>query len=123
MAKRTTKQKLRSQADRLWFIAVFKKYGNRCELCGDTANQAHHFYPKGLYPALRYEIANGIPICMKHHFLHHHRADPSIHLLIRQSRGKAWIDKLEKKRNKQITWTVQLYNDTINKLEKLCQED
>jgi len=115
--KRTGKQLLRSRADRAWFVAVFRKWGNACGACGERGIQAHHFYPKGLYPALRYDLENGIPICMRCHFMHHHRGDPSIGLLITANRGKKWLAGLEKRKRNEIYWTIKEYEDNIKRLE------
>jgi len=114
---RTKKQLLRSQADRAWFVGVFREWGNTC-ICGEPAVQAHHFYPKGLYPALRYDLDNGIPICLRCHFLHHTRHDPSIGLLITANRGKKWLAGLEKRKRNEITWTIKEYEENIKRLEK-----
>lgn len=120
--RRTNKQKLRSRADKLWFGAVLLKYGDKCEVCGEQAVQAHHFFPKSLYPALRYDIDNGVPLCMKHHFLHHHRGDPSIHLAIISRRGKKWLAGLEKKKRDCVMWAVSFYEKTIARLEDFIKK-
>lgn len=120
MAK-TKKQKLRSQADRLWFNAIFKKYGTQCEICPTKASQAHHFYPKGLYGHLRYDLDNGIQICKGHHFAHHHKADTSVHLKIIDKRGQVWLNNLRSKahkRSKTSYLTLLYYRNIIKELEK-----
>jgi len=46
--------------------------GKVCDICGETSNiQAHHVWPKGKYPMLSLEIANGKPLCGKCHAEYH----------------------------------------------------
>ncbi len=94
------------------------KWGDRC-YCSTDANPPHHFYPKGLYGHLRYELDNGVPLCMGHHFAHHHRGDPLVHQMIIDKRGKRWFNRLKKKAFKRPTssyQTISYYEDIIIKL-------
>ena len=92
---KTKKQLLRAEADKYWHQAVFNKYGQVCEVCGRLAVHSHHFYPKGLYSSLRYEISNGVPLCFHCHFSRHHKGDPKINQTIIAKRGKSWYAKLK----------------------------
>lgn len=65
------KKHLKKECDKLWYLKCLEIHGNKCVVCGEPAVQVHHFFPKGLYPQLRYEIENGVPLCMKHHRLIH----------------------------------------------------
>jgi len=114
------KQKLRSDCDQQWFRIIMSKHPN-CEVCGSTAVQAHHFFPKGLYGSLRYNIHNGIGLCMKCHFFHHHRGDPTIHQNIIMKRGKNWYSKLQQiacQPPKSGYLTVGYYEDKLKELTK-----
>ncbi len=84
------------KCDKLWYEKCFEHYGYLCEVCGGKANQIHHFFPKGSYSILRYEIENGVPLCQVCHFKHHHLGHPSIHAEIINSRGQKWYKKLLK---------------------------
>lgn len=52
----------------IWKIDVIQKVGKKCHVCGTRKEiQVHHLLYKSLYPALMYNIANGIPLCEEHH--------------------------------------------------------
>lgn len=58
---------------KLWRDVLIAQRGKRCEAAGQGGTactaviQAHHIYPKGTYPALRYETDNGLLTCSAHH--------------------------------------------------------
>lgn len=120
MASKTQRKKkrLRKKADKLWRERAFEKWGEYCA-CGKPAVQVHHFYPKGSYNHLRYDLDNAIPICAGCHLRHHSAGDPKIHQRIEERRGDEWVERLKKKsRNrpegsyKGIGW----YEDKIDEL-------
>ena len=115
------KQRLRDQADGLWKIAVIDRWGNICESCGKESLTPHHFFAKGLYPELRYEVNNGVPLCSKCHFFHHHKVSPEIHLDVIEKRGKKWYNRLEEKsRENQLSFqTEEWYQKQIQQLKNL----
>jgi 5-methylcytosine-specific restriction endonuclease McrA len=96
---RTLKARLTSKADTLWYQKYLK---DLCEVCGKQASQVHHFYPKGLYPSLRYHPENGISLCIGCHFSHHKKGDPLIHQRIIEVRGNSWHKSLTKESQKKI---------------------
>ena len=52
----------------IWKIDVIQKVGKKCHVCGTRKEiQVHHLLYKSLYPALMYNIANGIPLCEEHY--------------------------------------------------------
>jgi len=106
----TKKQQLRNRADRLWFLKYLQE---RCEVCGETATQVHHFFPKGLYPSVRYSELNAISLCKRCHFFHHQRGDPTIHKTIIEKRGQKWYNQLKEESSKKITQTISYYEDII----------
>lgn len=60
----------RAEADELWQEVVQAKYGHRCQFPGCTkrSSEAHHIVHKGGGRfSVRWEIANGIPLCRHHH--------------------------------------------------------
>ena len=116
--RKTNQQKLMEIADTEWKLAVFRKYGYKCELCGEPSYTAHHFYPKGICKELRYEVPNGVPICNKHHMAHHLKFDPSIHLLIVANRGKGWLSELMAKKKIEVYPSAKYYKDKIKRLQK-----
>lgn len=51
-----------------WSITVRSRDGNKCVVCGAAKYvQAHHLLPKERYPELKYELLNGVSLCVKHH--------------------------------------------------------
>lgn len=52
-----------------WREKVFKRDNYTCKKCGKRGVeiQAHHVKPWALYPALRYEVNNGITLCNECH--------------------------------------------------------
>lgn len=72
LAKRGSRGKLRQLADDTMSLYVRSRDGWRCRRCGDTqgVQQNSHLYPKGAYPALRYNAANAVDHCAAcHRFL------------------------------------------------------
>jgi 5-methylcytosine-specific restriction endonuclease McrA len=101
-----------------------EEWGYECSVCGEKATQVHHFFPKGRFGHLRYDIDNGVPICQSCHFKHHHIGDPRINQEIIDVRGMKWYRELEKKSKKKPTsyQTIAWYKDNIKRLEKELEE-
>ena len=117
---RKDKGSLRLTADAFWVRACIKKWGQNCEVCRKPANNIHHFFPKGSFARLRYEISNGVPLCASCHIGHHWRGDPKIHQAIVYKRGKKWYDKLVAKSKEEAVSInrVGWYEENIEKLKK-----
>jgi phage/plasmid primase-like uncharacterized protein len=63
-----TARKRREQGlDSLWKEAVMVKHGRRCAVCGARRVDVHHVRGKGAFPAWRWEVDNGLPLCRFHH--------------------------------------------------------
>jgi len=114
------RKKLRAEADRLYFNYLIKKNPN-CEICGKLAQQVHHFFPKGLYAHLRYNLENGISLCFGHHFAHHHQGNPEIHQTIIEKRGQDWYKNLlkEKRKTPASFQKISYFEDKIKELKDL----
>jgi hypothetical protein len=89
-------KRLRSKADGLWQQAGMKKWGSKC-FCGKEAYCCHHYFPKGQYGHLRYDLDNAVPICLGDHFAIHTKHDTGIIMSIRTKRGEEWFKELNKK--------------------------
>jgi hypothetical protein len=116
----STKQKLRKEADRLWKEAVIENKPI-CEVCGkERTETGHHFFPKGLFGHLRFEVENGIAIGRSCHFSHHHKGDPRIHAQIIKNRGEKWYNELliRSRENPSSYQTISFYKKTIEELKK-----
>ncbi len=113
--KRNPLKTLQNQADRLIQEKGRRKYKN-CEYCGGEMNCLHHFFPKSVSSALRYDWDNLIPICSGCH-MQHHNGDPRIHAQIILKRGEKWYKNLLRDKEK-ITKPSQMYYQAIIKLIK-----
>ncbi len=122
--KVSKKRRLQKVADRLWFELLIEK---DCEVCGKCGNlQEHHFFPKGSFSNLRYDLDNGISICQGCHMAHHLKGNPTIHQIIIEKRGIAWYESLLKKSREPVessSRTIGYYQEVIKKLEKLKRLD
>ena len=58
-------KRIKLELSRLWSLAVRKRDGNRCLMCGKTDNlNAHHWrHRKGHSLALAYDVRNGATLC------------------------------------------------------------
>ena len=57
-------------AHRYWSISVKKRDNWKCRLLNEECDgrvESHHIYSWSAFPALRYEINNGITLCHYHH--------------------------------------------------------
>ena len=112
--KRSKKAILRSQADKLWFTKLLKI---ECLLCEAPAVQVHHFFPKGQFGHLRYDLENGISLCMGCHFRIHNQ-DPTLQQDIIANKGIKWYETLrDKSREKPSSYqTIKYYKKIIEQL-------
>lgn len=117
--KQTIGQLARRVESKYWKKAVFKKWGDKCLICGRPAQVAHHFKPKGSYKMLRFNLDNGIPLCNGCHF-RLHKVDPSLSNLIAEKRGKKWFNKIQKLANK--TQSGAYSKDWVKQQEKLLKK-
>lgn len=66
---RLSKKRRTIPEDVKWRKQIFKRDNYTCQMCnkrGTTLN-AHHIYPKALYPKLRFKLSNGITLCKECH--------------------------------------------------------
>lgn len=106
---------LRNKADRLYQEAGMKD-NPRCLICNGMANCLHHFIPKSVCAALRYELKNGIPICAGCHLRLHSSSDPEYEQIIIRKNGQAWYDELREMRKKVVNMGVKYYEAVIERL-------
>ena len=105
----------RNKADRLYQEQGMKD-NPRCLICNKPANCLHHFIPKSVCAALRYEIKNGIPICAGCHLRLHSSGDPEYEQIIIRKKGQAWYDELQKMRKRIISVNKTYYLSVISDL-------
>lgn len=119
-AEKRAKKFLMAECNKLWFKILITK-NPKCEVCGSKAVQVHHFFYKGNYPHLKYNLNNGISLCMGCHFkLHHH--DPKKFPITEQiiaKKGKKWYNALVKESKKEIeTRDLAYYRKKLIELDK-----
>lgn len=112
-----SKSKLMREADKLWYVRLLQPH---CEVCGDKAIQVHHFFYKGSYGHLRYDLDNGISICRSCHYKIHFKDPKPINDIIIKKRGKRWYNRLKKRgeQRKSSFKSIKYYEDVIKKLKK-----
>jgi len=91
------KGRLRDIADRLWSLAVRADWNHQCAVCGKRGGRldAHHLIPRQ-HQRTRYELRNGICLCV-----HHHQFDP--HLSPHQN-AAGWINWLKRHHEQLYGW-------------------
>jgi hypothetical protein len=85
----------------LWREVLLARDGARCSASGQGGMrcggglQAHHIYSKGLYPALRFDLENGLIACRNHHGYWIERAPaPEILPWLTQALGRLRLERL-----------------------------
>lgn len=112
-----TIKQLRKKADKKMQELGRQTYTS-CLVCGRPMSCLHHYYPKSMSQALRYDWDNLIPLCVNCHFSHHN-GNPEIHNAIIRLKGDNWYAKLKAK--KQIITKVSkgYYLNIIEKLSTI----
>lgn len=112
--------KLRNQADKL-----MQQIGQRdnpvCMTCGKASQVMHHFIPKSVCAALRYDWDNLIPLCNGCHNRLHQSGDPEYEQKIIRTKGQEWYDSLQEKRKELIKVNKGYYEEKINHYKALIQ--
>lgn len=118
-----SKKRLRRIADGLWMEACRKKWGGKCIITGQEAGPSHHFFPKGQYAHLRYDLDNGINISVGSHWRLHSTSDPELVEKIKERREAiqpGWFAELRMKayaRPVSSLETVSWYKSNIERLK------
>jgi hypothetical protein len=96
-----------------WSAAV-KARDCKCVECGaTTALVAHHVKPKSQYPELKFDLENGVTLCVDCH-KDHHKKHPVTGI------GKDVVGKVAlKKRIKELEGDIESYKRQVKKLEEL----
>ena len=116
MTTQQKKKRLRNKCDKKYQEIGRMMYEDKgCLICGGTYSCLHHFYPKSTASALRYNIKNGIPICVKCHCRVHSSDDPTINLQIVEIRGKEWLRGLQSVKRNDFVKTSLKYYETVQK--------
>ena len=119
--KLPTLKKLQKIADKLWQDTIRKLY-KECAVCGAPMKLGHHFFAKHLSNKLRYNIKNGVPLCVKCHFKHHRSEDPFIIITIYKAIGENRFNYLLNISRTKVKINRQYYNNTIQELQTKLEE-
>lgn len=83
LKRKSERQLTHDRLHDLWRDVLIAQRGKRCEAAGQggmrcgSIIQAHHIYSKRTWPALRYDIENGLLCCKGHHMWWVHQAPAS----------------------------------------------
>lgn len=108
---------LRNKTDAL-LTPLIKKLHPCCLLCGNFTQVAHHHVHKSKSTALRYDLANLIPLCHRCHIALHHNESYWASKII-QIKGISWFEKLEKKKNITVKADASFYKNHYRRLDDL----
>ena len=111
-------KRLRKEADRL-YQEVCLKLNPLSMVSGKKAEVTHHFVPKSLCMALRYDVANGITLTNGEHFQHHTQGDPEIFQGMTANKSPEWFEYIKSKRQEIVSPTIKWYQEQIANLQ--CQ--
>lgn len=111
-------KRTRAKADKAFQLACLK-LNPYSIVSGKPAEVVHHFVPKSLCMALRYDIANGITMTNGEHFSHHTKGDPIIYEKMTANKGDEWFAYIKIKRNQTIKPTLAWFEEQIRILELL----
>lgn len=101
MSKKTSQKK---RCDKLWKEIIKKRAGFQCEYCGKRQNlNSHHIYSRSNF-AVRWDLDNGICLCISHHTFNinfsAHKTPLEFIEWVKEKRGEEWYQRLKEKANK-----------------------
>ena len=129
--KRDPKKTAKNKADKLYQQIGSNMY-KYCAVCNKPMSCLHHYYPKSTSAGLRYEIKNGVPLCVGCHLRHHSANDPDIQsgmiLFMKEQWGDNWDIELrqqkqilqEEKKVKDLAWykvQIDILQELLNNSE------
>lgn len=110
MPRKPSKKTVKNKLDTVWSKLVKLQAGNKCEVCGnsETLNSHHIVGRRNL--RLRWEVMNGVCLCVKHHKF----GNQSAH------ENPVWFeDWLKENRGSDL----KLIRSTMNEIQKWSIED
>lgn len=116
MTSQQKKSKLKKKADRL-LQEIGRELYDKCLVCGGQYSCLHHYYPKSVSYALRYNLKNCIPICVGCHMGVHQRNDPTIINTINDIMGFDWLEELKEAKKVEVRDTIEYIEGVIESLK------
>lgn len=104
--------------DNMWRDVVKDKAGNICEYCGkNTSLNAHHIFSRSNF-STRWEIGNGISLCVGHHIFgifSAHKSPVEFIEWLKEKRGIEWYENLRSKA-KTIVTNMEEHKNNMKKI-------
>lgn len=95
--KKENKKAIQKKCDRI-YQEIGQMINDACLICGGEYSCLHHWVRKSQSTALRYDLENGIPICIKCHCKIHTGQDNMTAGRIIIIKGNEWFENLERKK-------------------------
>lgn len=95
--KKEVEKKLIKTNDKL-YQELGRQLYNNCSICGGEYSCLHHLVRKSQSLYTRYDIRNGIAVCVKCHCLIHQAQDSIIEARVIMDKGDEWLKEMEAKR-------------------------
>ncbi len=96
--RKTERQSLKDELDKLWSKCVRYRDKNKCQLCGREGNNPHHIFTRSRLNT-RFDLDNGITLCCGCHTLNPnlsaHKAPRNWWIWLESKKGKQWVNELE----------------------------
>lgn len=120
---------LRNRTFFLWRMQILKKFDNKCVICDALQlPNCHHLVPERIFPAMRYDVDNGVVLCPSHHkfgkFSAHKNAlwfYVKMSELFSQQSMLTLIDRALNSSKNKFIWTIEAYYRKIDELSKLSE--
>jgi len=110
--KASTKKSLKKKMDALW-SKIIRSRGS-CEVCGTACQNAHHIIGRVNYN-LRWDLRNGVALCVGCHFKAHNNPIEFLDYLWEVRPGD-YLYLTDPEHTKTKTWHMSDYEDIYNKL-------
>lgn len=98
--KKKSAKYVKGNIDRLWGELIKLKAGIKCEHCGKSNNlNSHHIFSRSKM-SLRWDIDNGVCLCVGHHVFGEfsaHKSPIDFVEWLREKRGEDWYQRLREK--------------------------
>lgn len=118
--KRNPIKTWRNKCDAL-LTPIVKKLFPLCFLCGGETEVAHHHVHKSKSTALRYVLANLIPLCGRCHVKLHHNESYWASVIV-ERKGIEWWRTLQREGNKTVDANLAFFKENYEQLLKYEKE-
>jgi len=124
--KPLTKGKLSKKLDEAWSLAVKKRAGYKCEVCGigESGHLNSHHIVGRRNRRVRWDVRDGVCLCVKHHKLGIESAHEDPLWFREWLEDKRWEDYayLYTVKNQTKKWTLEDMEKQLEELNKIINE-